>query len=314
MTRSQFFSLLSFIPGYIVAVLSLYIQIPGVTMLWCSGFGFTLSFFSLFFFLSLDQKSFQIILLSALIFLCYTASIFLPMQRIDGFLVYPFLLPIVFLFLDGAIRIKQMFDRKDKLEEMTKKEKLAHSSLLQEEIHPHFLFNALTIVNYIYSKDTVKGKEAMEKLKEILNLMDKSRGKLSLSLREEERFILAYLDFTSSYSGKKIRFELIGDRDIQVPNSLLETLVENSVIHGKVFEKEDGLIQVKVEEKDGLLSMEVIDNGVGIDSKTKTRPSYGLENIQTRVTLLGGSYQAIGKKGSGYQTKIVIPERKNADV
>ena len=73
-------------------------------------------------------------------------------------------------------------------------------------------------------------------------------------------------------------------------------------------------VNVNLERKGETLTLEVIDDGVGIPEKriidTK---SHGLIGIRERVLLLGGEVDIAGKQGEGTRVRVTLPlgERAN---
>lgn len=304
--RVLFFFFL-FIPGSVLAFLSLFFVEPLWADMIFSGFNFTLALFSTIGIFLLNQKKKWEPYFGLFLFLTQVISLFVRERTFDAFLIYPFFLPIFFVFLDVSARVDEMFKRKDALEETQRREREAHLALLQEAIHPHFLFNALTIVNSIYQKDKEKGKEAMESLRKLFSMI-LSEDSETISFEKEKKVIEEYFRFCSFYVGGNVKLEMIGDSNMVFPRNIIETLIENSVIHGKLFQREDGYIRIEVLDEGDRFLYRVSDNGIGVEKSKKERPSYGLENIKTRISLLGGTYCANGKAGQGYETEITLPK------
>ena len=67
-------------------------------------------------------------------------------------------------------------------------------------------------------------------------------------------------------------------------------------------------VDIKFEEKDGSLLLEVKDNGRGIDEKELSKArSFGILGIQERAFLLGGEVDIHGEPQKGTKISLRIP-------
>jgi PAS domain S-box-containing protein len=139
--------------------------------------------------------------------------------------------------------------------------------MLQAQIKPHFLFNAITaIINYTRTNP----KTAAELLVNLAEIFRKSinSGTENVTLSEE-------LEHCENYIGiEKARFE---DRidviyeidpavlDCRVPALILQPLVENALKHGILPKEKGGQIVIGAHKEESNLKISVTDNGVGID-------------------------------------------------
>jgi sensor histidine kinase YesM len=73
-------------------------------------------------------------------------------------------------------------------------------------------------------------------------------------------------------------------KDIAFPPMLLQPLVENAIKHGLEPKVEGGQILIKVEEKNGLLRLAVMDTGMGISGDYHS--GLGLANVRERLVSL----------------------------
>ncbi len=139
--------------------------------------------------------------------------------------------------------------------------------MLQAQIKPHFLFNAITaIINYTRTNP----KTAAELLVNLAEIFRKS-----INTGTENVTLTVELEHCENYIGiEKARFE---DRidvkydidptvlDCRVPPLILQPLVENALKHGILPREKGGQIIINAYKEDGNLRISVRDNGVGID-------------------------------------------------
>jgi len=74
---------------------------------------------------------------------------------------------------------------------------------------------------------------------------------------------------------------------MRVPSLILQPLVENAVKHGISEAKSGGTVQLsaelKIEDDDAFLILNVTDTGAGFDEKKLNSDGIGLENIRQRL-------------------------------
>ena len=77
-------------------------------------------------------------------------------------------------------------------------------------------------------------------------------------------------------------------------------LINNTVRHANA-----NLLEVKLNEKEGFLLLELLDDGIGYNSEQEST-GIGLQNIQARTQSLNGQFQ-IEKGVIGMKHKVKIP-------
>jgi LytS/YehU family sensor histidine kinase len=79
--------------------------------------------------------------------------------------------------------------------------------------------------------------------------------------------------------------------DVQVPNLILQPVVENAIKHGASQVRGVGRIEVRGRREDGALVLSVTDNGPGLPESQKD--GFGLRNVRARLQELYGDDQAL---------------------
>ena len=97
--------------------------------------------------------------------------------------------------------------------------------------------------------------------------MDMSNNEL-ISLKDEVVYLTTYIALQNMRMEHQVNFEVKIDDEIDphncfLPTMLLQSIVENVVIHGLQPLKKSGHIKMKVSKKRNLLEIVVEDNGVG---------------------------------------------------
>jgi two-component system, LytTR family, sensor kinase len=193
----------------------------------------------------------------------------------------------------------------------------ARMDALSRQINPHFLFNTLNTVTALIRFDPDSARGVVLKLSNILRRLLR-KHETFVPLREELQFIDDYLDIEVARFGRD-NLEIVKQLseetlDAFVPSMLLQPIVENSLKHGLAPKLEGGKIQLRTASRDGRLSIEIADNGVGI-SEEKMPHVYvegiGLSNVRERLRVLYGTdfhLDIQSRLGEGTVIRIDIPE------
>lgn len=183
---------------------------------------------------------------------------------------------------------------------------------LQSKMNPHFLFNTLNTILELAKIDQKKLETIVENLSEIyryiINIQDNQLIELDMELNIVEK----YLQIEKIRLGKRLQYQ------IDCPDSLkgflvipfmIETLVENAIIHGISKKNEGGEITICVRVQNTLLVITIEDTGVGFNTETASA-GFGIRSVKERLLLLFGSkaqcYIA-AKQGEGTSVRLEIP-------
>jgi two-component system, LytTR family, sensor kinase len=193
----------------------------------------------------------------------------------------------------------------------------ARMDALTSQINPHFLFNTLNTVSSLIRFDPDMARGVVLKLSNILRRLLRKHDTF-VPLREELEFIDDYLDIEVIRFGRD-KLQIFKDvdeatLDVFVPSMLLQPIIENAIKHGLAPRLEGGQIHVRTTHRDGLLAIEISDNGMGI-SPARLKEVYeggiGMSNVHERLRLLYGDQFAMdirSQPGEGTQIRIEIPE------
>jgi two-component system, LytTR family, sensor kinase len=213
-----------------------------------------------------------------------------------------------------------------KLEEQQRLLLQARMEALQSQINPHFLFNTLNSVSSLVRFDPDTARDLIIKLANILRRLLRSTDAF-VPLREELEFIDDYLDIEVVRFGRdklQVTKELDpATLDVLVPGMLLQPLVENSIKHGLSAKIEGGSICLRSQLKDGLLHIEVEDDGVGMGAAhLLERPTglggtgIGIANVAERLKVLYGDAARMtidSHEGRGTQVRLRLPVLESGD-
>jgi two-component system, LytTR family, sensor kinase len=172
----------------------------------------------------------------------------------------------------------------------------AELQALKMQLHPHFLFNTLHSISALQLKDIAAANRMIARLGDFLRLTLDNSGAQEVSLQKELEFLKCYLEI------ERIRFQ---DRltvnmevepqtlDARVPNLILQPIVENAIKHGISPRAAPGRIDIRVRRENGLLRVQVEDNGRGIGANPRganiIKEGVGLSNTRARLEQLYGA-------------------------
>ena len=207
--------------------------------------------------------------------------------------------------------------------QLKKKELLFHEAeikMLQAQINPHFLFNALNTISHYCRK------APMQARKLVIYLADYYRQNLvepntMIPLEQEIHHVKAYVNLEQARFGDRLSVRYVLPKQmIIVPALIMQPLVENAILHGVLPRKEGGHIRVAVVEKKTEYILYVCDDGCGMEEeKVKElldpgvrRKSIGLINVHQRLRFIygnAGGLKIISRKGKGTLVSFRIPKR-----
>ncbi len=197
--------------------------------------------------------------------------------------------------------------------------RLAQAQLdaLRMQLHPHFLFNTLNSISVLMSEDVTAARRMLTRMSDLLRGSLENVGRHEVSLREELDFLKNYLEIeqTRFHDRLAVRMDIDpGALDARVPNLILQPLVENAIRHGVAPRAQHGLIEISATRENGLVRLQVRDNGPGLQSKAPENliKGIGLSNTLARLDQLYGSshrFEMNEAAGGGLEVAIVIPFR-----
>ena len=202
--------------------------------------------------------------------------------------------------------------------------RLAEAQLqaLQRQLHPHFLFNTLNAISALMHRDVEAADQMLARLSDLLRIALDQRGAQEVTLKDELEFLQKYLEIEQARFGDRlvVRYEVDPETlDAQVPNLILQPLVENSVRHAVAVRIEQGLIEIRARRVGTNLELSVRDNGPGLPKRpgATTGKGVGLANTRSRLEHLYGASQQLSLEeppGGGLIVTVMLPFRDDGEV
>ena len=208
--------------------------------------------------------------------------------------------------------------RKNELKASQLHSQLVESQLeaLKMQIHPHFLFNTLHSVSALLSKDTEGARKMITRLGDFLRLTLENSGSMEVTLQQELEFLNGYLEIERIRFQDRLTTDIRVDPevlDVRVPNLILQPIVENAMRHA-IGHSASGRVEVVAAPRNGVVRIEVKDNGPGIDADRmlEARPGRGLGLANTRARLAGmygdaARFELVNDPAGGLIVALEIP-------
>lgn len=211
---------------------------------------------------------------------------------------------------DRAVRASQLETR------------LAEAQLkaLQQQLHPHFLFNTLHAISTLMHRDVEAADRTLTRLSDLLRITLENIGQQEIPLEAELDFLSKYLEIEQTRFADRllVRFDIQPETlDAFVPNLILQPLVENAIKHGLAKKNAPGRIDVSARREGDKLLLEVRDNGVGLseDALTALQKGIGVSTTTARLQhLFGADYRfEFHRQPTGLAVLVAVPWRSASE-
>jgi len=191
----------------------------------------------------------------------------------------------------------------------------AELRLLQAQVNPHFLFNALNTINAVIRRDPDKARELIQHLSQFFRRNLKSNIK-TVTISEELAHIRSYLEVELARFSDRLEVKfLVADEllNVIVPTFTLQPLVENAIKHGTSNLLENGVIEINGFIKNHLgkplVHLAVKDNAGNYTPKEEVT-GLGLQIVDKRLKNRFGEFYGLTmscEKGVSTTAKIIFP-------
>ncbi|EMS73126.1 sensor histidine kinase [Ruminiclostridium cellobioparum] len=223
-------------------------------------------------------------------------------------------------------RIKNLFGE---LYEQKLLQKDAELKLLQSKINPHFIYNIFDNMNWLIQLERYQELEVLvgsvsDYFKKSLNA-----GRDFISVADMLEQLKSYVQIQRIRFSNRFTCEFDFDDeiiDMNIPNFMMQPLLENAICHGIEPKAEESRIQVKGVRIEDRVFFTVEDDGVGIDQENiqkiivflesmeaESGNYFALANINKRIKLYYGAEYGLtvrSTRGAGTKVTIIIPFKK----
>lgn len=219
-------------------------------------------------------------------------------------------------------RINEYFEQMMRIQE---EKRNAEIHALQMQINPHYIYNTLATIKWlIWQGDTQKSTKVIDAFILLLRNTISNTDEF-VTVEQEIDNLKNYVLINQTRYGDSIGVEYYvpeSCKHYKIPKLILQPFVENAFFHG-FPEGMSGEISVFVREQQEHIYLEIVDNGVGMDTiqvdnlkykrgkKTEHFTGIGVNNVDDRIQLIYGAgygVRIVSEKGNGTKISIVLPK------
>ncbi len=171
----------------------------------------------------------------------------------------------------------------------------AEIKLLQAQVNPHFLFNALNTISAVIRRDPTKARELIQHLSQFFRSNLKQKVE-SVSLRDELAHVNAYLTIEKARFSDRLEVEIDIEEsllDKLLPTFTLQPLVENAIKHGVSNLLDGGKVKIYSQKVSQGYRVVVEDNAGSYAKPEQDHSGLGLEIVDKRLTNQFGQVSAL---------------------
>lgn len=222
--------------------------------------------------------------------------------------------------------IAQLQEEKERADMEQKLKRRAELQALQAQINPHFLYNTLDSIHWKAEKIDAHDIAKMTTSLATLFRISLSRGQEIISIEQEARHALSYLQIQKERYGDQLNyfFDIPPEAfSLYTVKLVLQPLVENAIYHGIKECDHPGEITVSVKLEENKVRLQVQDNGLGIlpqkldvlqrslhGGMIASADGYGIFNVNERIRLYFGEEYGLeldSVYGKGTIASVTIP-------
>lgn len=222
---------------------------------------------------------------------------------------------IVYALILASTYIVDARERTARLNEELSKAQLA---ALRGQIEPHFMFNALnSIAGLVREQRNDAAVGMIVGLSEFLRRATQDSHRAQVTLAEEVEYLQRYVDIQKVRFGERLDVSIDIPSEMmhaQVPNLLLQPLVENAIKHGVSKRVAGGAVRVAGSCENGTVRLSVSNEGPNAPTEVSAaEPGVGLTNLRTRLRILHGDaseLQLLLAQNGGAEVVVKLPLRE----
>ena len=191
----------------------------------------------------------------------------------------------------------------------------ARLARLQEQVHPHFLFNTLNLISSVMHEDVERADRILSELADLLRQSMSAAQATEHSVAHEMRWVEPFLSIMRQRFGERLNTRIAVSAAAArclVPTLLLMAPVENAVKHGVARSGAGVVVEVVADVVDGQLRIDVVDTG---DAPVAEQSGgTGLANARARLATLYGDAAGVTLQREDGRTRVrvTLPARAPA--
>ncbi len=205
---------------------------------------------------------------------------------------------------------KQTEERKSAAEKLAKDAELF---TLRQQLQPHFLFNSLNSISALVNIQPEQSRKMILQLSDFLRGTLKKEENQWTSFGEELEHLQLYLDIEKVRFGYRLQTDIDcaeESKSRQIPNMLLQPVVENAIKFGLYDTTEMVTIRIRSSVEEPYLIVTVENPFDPETSSPRQGTGFGLSSVQRRLYLLFSRNDLLSTKAENnlFTTTIKIPQ------
>lgn len=230
-------------------------------------------------------------------------------------------------FLSMSQRIRRLLRQ---VQEDERNKRVLEFNSLQAQINPHMIYNTLNTITYLAQVQNVRNIEEISSSFAYLLRSLSNQGEF-ITIAQEMEYLRSFIAIKKYNLLCSIETDFQIDeaaKDCRILKLLLQPIAENAIIHGFYGQLEDGLLCISARLCENMLSIDISDDGNGMDEEriqlvlsgeeksSNTFLRVGVRNIMDRLTLQYGeraSFSIVSAPGCGTTVHISFPAEKMSE-
>jgi len=235
----------------------------------------------------------------------------LTFQVLTFLIVYALILTVTYV-VDARESMARQVAETARLNEELSKSQLA---ALRRQIEPHFMYNTLnSIAGLVRDHRNDAAVSMIVGLSEFLRRSSEDSHRSQVALGEEVEYLQRYLEIQKVRFGERLQVSVDIPPELlcaQVPNLLLQPLVENAIKHGIAKRVAGGTVRVAGACHEGSLCLSVYNDGPSLPADWEaTQTGVGIGNLRTRLQILHGNASGLQLRRTnpgGVEVVVTLP-------
>jgi len=240
-----------------------------------------------------------------------TLTISVIYQVLTFLILYALILAVTYVVDARESMARQMIEAARLNEELSN----ARLASLRRQMEPHFVYNALNaIAGLVRDHQSDAAVSMIVGLSEFLRRSSEDSHRSQVTLLEEVEYLQRYIDIQKVRFGERLQVSMDVPAELmraQVPNLLLQPLVENAIKHGIAKRAAGGRVRVTGSCHNGNLRLTVYNDGPNLPPDWEsTQTGVGIGNLRTRLRILHGSQADLRLRGAdpgGVEVVVTLP-------
>lgn len=183
---------------------------------------------------------------------------------------------------------------------------------LKQQIHPHFLFNALNTLKTLIRKEPDLAEEYLIRLSNFLRISISATKANTVKLSEELNMCVDYLEMQKTRFGNTLQYAIRVPEERAatglVPIFSIQLLLENVIKHNAMYRDAPLCIEIAYQEEEDRVK---VTNNLQQRKTKESSTGLGLDNLAERYRLLSGDRIIIQANEEDFSVSIKILDHED---